>query len=215
MDIEAKQARLKALNAQDLFKENFKYKPMSLNSFFPLSPLEDFEAYVFDELKDDEVAFGGYLERRTVYQQSEIFLDKNRKARSIHLGTDFWQKAGTEIFAPLAGVLLGKYYNAGVGNYGGTVIIKHQFEDFSFYTLYGHIDVESVTQQAGEQIRKGDLVAQLGGPKVNGGWPPHLHFQVITELDERKIDFPGVCLPEEKEHFQKICLNPNWLLGYE
>lgn len=198
----------------DLFNNNYTYKAISLSGFFPLEPLHDFSEYIFSQLKDNEVAYGGYLEKRTVYQQSPIFLDANKEARSIHLGTDFWQKAGTKVYTPLDGVFMGKTYNEGLGNYGGTCLVKHTLHDKVFYTLYGHINVDETPFEKGDVIEKGSYLTALGNPEINGGWPPHLHFQVITELNENEIDFPGVCLPSEQELFKKTCLNPNYLLKY-
>ena len=37
----------------------------------------------------------------------------------------------------------------------------------------------------------GQEIARLGDFPSNGDWPPHLHFQLITDLLDREGDFPG------------------------
>ena len=39
------------------------------------------------------------------------------------------------------------------------------------------------------------VIARIGTTAENGGWPPHLHFQLITDLLDRHGDFPGVADP--------------------
>jgi peptidoglycan LD-endopeptidase LytH len=48
---------------------------------------------------------------------------------------------------------------------------------------------------------------------VNGDWPPHLHFQLITDMMGNTGDFPGVCLPEEKQAYKVLCPDPIGILS--
>ncbi|MEO6446181.1 MAG: aminotransferase class III-fold pyridoxal phosphate-dependent enzyme, partial [Gemmatimonadaceae bacterium] len=43
---------------------------------------------------------------------------------------------------------------------------------------------------------------------VNGGWPPHLHFQVICDLLGREGDFPGVARARERAVWLSLCPDP-------
>ncbi|MFT5337833.1 MAG: murein DD-endopeptidase MepM/ murein hydrolase activator NlpD [Luteibaculaceae bacterium] len=203
-----------AAAANPLFKGEAIYIPFALNKFYELHPPEPFHKYVFGQLKDGEIPFGGYMENREVYQQSHVF-QENGRARSLHLGVDFWAPVETVICSPLDGIVVGKKDNAGIGNYGGTLIVKHTYTDGSFYTLYGHLEIESIPWNSGDVVKAGQEVGHLGGLQSNGYWPPHLHFQIITTLNEEKIDFPGVCFPEEKDKFLDLCPDPNYLLQYE
>ena len=90
---------LKNLSAGPLFEGPHNFVGIELNNSFPLTPPEDFHAYIFDHLGEGEIGFGGYLEHRKVYGQSPVFIE-NGRARSIHLGTDFWTDAGVAILAP-------------------------------------------------------------------------------------------------------------------
>jgi len=59
---------------------------------------------------------------------------------------------------------------------------------------------------------RGAEIARVGDAQVNGNWPPHLHFELITDMMGLKGDFPGVCSLEERDKFLDICLDPNLIL---
>lgn len=52
-----------------------------------------------------------------------------------------------------------------------------------FYTLYGHLSMGVLSElSVGDCITAGQRVAKIGAPPVNGGWAPHVHFQVANRL---------------------------------
>ncbi|MEE3148415.1 MAG: peptidase M23, partial [Bacteroidota bacterium] len=52
------------------------------------------------------VAYGGYLEKRSIYDRSLYFNnDDPELKRNIHLGLDVWVPAGTAILAPVDGTV--------------------------------------------------------------------------------------------------------------
>jgi len=160
-----------------------------------------------------KVAYGGYNEERNIYQRSSHFNDQEIEERNIHLGIDFWIDAKTNIYTPLDGEIYGFADNVGLGNYGPTIILKHDIKDIVFYTLYGHLSRESlVGLTIGKPFFKGDKIATLGTAEVNGDYPPHLHFQVIKDMGVWKNDYPGVCSKSEREFYLNNCPNPNLLL---
>ena len=79
-------------------------------------------------------------------------------------------------------------------DYGPVIMLEHKPEEhITFYTLYGHLSRESLSGiKFGQRIKKGERLAAIGESDANGGWTPHLHFQVITDLLELGTDFPGV-----------------------
>ena len=95
------------------------------------------------------------------------------------------------------------------------IILEHATGDgVPFFTLYGHLSVDSLTGlRAGRRIAKGERIASLGTPDVNGGWTPHLHFQVMTDLLDLGTDFPGVARPSQREVWLSFCPDPSRLLG--
>ena len=157
---------------------------------------------------------GGYNEHRTIYSRSRVFDDPDGKEpRRLHLGIDIWGKPATRVMAPLDGIVHSFEFHHDAGNYGTTIILSHQLEGMSFYTLYGHLSLNSIANmQEGDVIRKGDVFAAFGLPFENGNWPPHLHFQVILDMEGHKGDYPGVCKFSEREKFLDNCPDPDLIL---
>jgi 4-aminobutyrate aminotransferase-like enzyme len=48
---------------------------------------------------------------------------------------------------------------------------------------------------------------------VNGGWTPHVHFQIITDLLDLSCDFPGVARPSQRDVWLGLCPDPNLVIG--
>lgn len=170
--------------------------------------------YVFGTLRKEKkkVGVGGYLEDRLIYKRSKHF-DNDGEPRSIHLGIDIWLEAGTPIYSPLPGVVHSFKNNEAFGDYGPTLILEHLIEGETFYTLYGHLSLDSITEkQKGQQVRRGDKIALIGDETINGGWPPHVHFQVITDILGDEGDFTGVAPKSALEYFHRLCINPNLIL---
>ena len=172
------------------------------------------QAYIDTVLKtnDAQVAFGGYLERRNLYADKSSFSNQNTE-RNIHLGVDLWVKAGTKVLTPLNGEIHSFHNNAVVGDYGPTIILKHKIEDIVFYTLYGHLSLASIAHlQIGQEFKAGDSLAKIGTPDINVNYAPHLHFQIIKDLEGNSGDYPGVAAEDQLDFYTRNCPNPNFLL---
>lgn len=163
--------------------------------------------------KQATTGVGGYLENRVIYRRSPLFDDDNDgEPRSLHLGLDVWVPAGTAVAAPLAGTVHSLADNHRFGDYGPTVIVRHELDGQAFFTLYGHLSRPDLFRlRPGQALAAGAVFARVGTFPENGDWPPHLHFQVITDLQGRRGDFPGVARPSEQAHWAALCPNP-WLL---
>lgn len=165
-----------------------------------------FYDYIATKL-DGKIGYGGYLEHRVIYESYENFATASADFRNIHLGMDFWAEAGTPVFAPLSGVVDSFQVNPGSGNYGPTIILYHPAENI--YSLYGHLagsDLESL--EVGMQITAGQQLCHLGKPDENGGWPPHLHFQLIRDMQGFQGDYPGVCSLRDVDFYAQNCPDP-------
>jgi murein DD-endopeptidase MepM/ murein hydrolase activator NlpD len=174
------------------------------------------EAYVRRRQNEtaSKILWGGYLEHRSIYSSSPLF-EEERFPRNIHLGLDFWTDAGTAVHAPMAGILHSFQDNAAFKDYGPTIILRHEFQGIVFHTLYGHLSRPSLAAlEVGQMIQKGQKIGWLGAPHENGEWPPHLHFQIILDMQGRSGDYPGVCASAELEHYTRNCPNPRLLLGF-
>ncbi len=157
---------------------------------------------------------GGYAEHRTVYIRSRVFdAAEGDEPRRLHLGTDIWGRAGTEVAAPMDGKVHSFAFNDRFGDYGATIILAHETGAFTFYTLYGHLNLQSLaTLEKNKPITKGTAFAALGEPKENGHWPPHLHFQLIDNLGDWEGDYPGVCAFSQKEKYLANSPDPDLIL---
>lgn len=158
-------------------------------------------------------AIGGYAEHRTVYSRSRVFDDpQGGEPRRLHLGVDIWGDAGTPVFAPLGGMVHSFAFNNRYGDYGATIILLHQLEGVAFYTLYGHVSLQDIKLTEGQYINRGEVLAHFGTPEENGAWPPHLHFQIIADMQANKGDYPGVCRYSERENYLWNCPDPDLIL---
>ncbi|GAA4896621.1 hypothetical protein GCM10023311_21710 [Flaviramulus aquimarinus] len=159
------------------------------------------------------VAFGGYLETRSIYKRSHHFNNKVQEERNIHLGIDLWCDVETPIYAPINGIVHSFQNNTNYGDYGPTMILKHQISGIEFFTLYGHLSLLSIQDlRIGQSFKQADIIATLGNTSVNGDYPPHLHFQIIKNIQGFKGDYPGVCGKQDLKFFKENCPNPNLLL---
>ena len=180
-----------------------------------LSTSESYESFIQQHVDrfDAQVAWGGYLEVRNLYRRSKLFKEESHRERNIHLGIDFWTKEDTTVLAALEGRVHSFRNNLGLGNYGPTIILEHKIEGVSFYTLYGHLSLKSINcLQVGKKIEAGQPIGSLGISSVNGDYAPHLHFQIIRDMQYREGDYPGVCHSEDLTLFMNNCPNPNILL---
>lgn len=180
-----------------------------------------FSDYVFGKMKTAGalLGVGGYNEHRVIYRRSSHFSGTD-ESREIHLGIDFWAAAGTPVFAPMDGLVHSFQDNNHFGDYGPTIILDHSSAPRSYlagkplYSLYGHLTRASLSKvRVGKVIRAGEQLGEIGPFPENGDWPPHLHFQLMTDLLGFVGDFPGVCSLSDRARFLSICPNPNDLLG--
>jgi murein DD-endopeptidase MepM/ murein hydrolase activator NlpD len=197
------------------------YTPLDLSvSNVALSQLNitnasNFETFIESHLNKNNarVAYGGYNEIRNLYKRSAAFNDLNTDERNIHIGLDLWIKAGTPVLAALDGKVHSFQYNNNVGDYGPTIILEHQIENQTFYTLYGHLSLESIaSSKIGDFFTKGQQLATLGDSTVNGDYAPHLHFQIIKDIEDNFGDYPGVCSKNKLNYYLNNCPDPNLLL---
>lgn len=159
-----------------------------------------------------DFAVGGYSELRVIYAASSHF-DAGAEPRRLHLGIDIWGPSGTRVHAFMGGRVHSAAFNDHRGDYGATLVLQHQLEGFSFHTLYGHIALKDIKdRRPGQYVVRGEPIAHFGEQAENGQWPPHLHFQVIIDMQLKEGDYPGVCRNSEKERYLANCPNPDLIL---
>ncbi len=160
-----------------------------------------------------QVSIGYYCEERNVYQ-GEAFNIKSPSARTFHLGVDLGMPAGSAVYAPLDGEIYAFNDNNTYLDYGPVIMLKHLTDTgVPFWTLYGHLSRTSLLPlTVGMKIKAGDQIATMGVEAENVGWPPHTHFQLLTDLCGMGIDVHGVAPRDEVSLWRSISPNPNLIL---
>ncbi len=163
------------------------------------------------------VAVGRYDEPRLLYTSPLFGASGNPtdERRTVHLGMDLFVDPGAPISAPLDGVVNVVANNSAPLDYGPVVILRHETNrGEEFFTLYGHLSKEALGDlKVGRHIAQGQQFARVGSTQENGGWTPHLHFQVILDLFELDGDFPGVARASQRAVWTSLSPDPNLLLG--
>ncbi|WP_334072117.1 MULTISPECIES: murein hydrolase activator EnvC family protein [Paenibacillus] len=90
--------------------------------------------------------------------------------RKTHTGIDLAAPQGTDIHAAEGGVVIVAEWWSG---YGNTVIIDH---GDNVWTLYGHIRNGGIKVEKGQQVKRGEKIAEVGSTGNSTG--PHCHFEV-------------------------------------
>ena len=108
--------------------------------------------------------------------------------RSYHAAEDYFQPAGTPVYAMAEGIIS---YSGPMGGYGWLIIIDHP--QANLYSLYGHLSPSRWRMESGK-VAKGELIAMLGDSHENGGsheYPlePHLHLGIRAG---QRSDYSGM-----------------------
>ena len=158
---------------------------------------------------ETEFSVGKYDEVRPNLYNTELFGGE----RNVHMGIDIGGPVGTPCMAFMDGKISHFGYNPAAGDYGNVVIIKHEISGIPVWALYGHLDAESIEdKRVGQRVMAGEVVAWFGAFEENGGWEPHLHFQ-LSLVEPETHDMPGVVAPEERTRALEIYPDPRNILG--
>ena len=161
------------------------------------------------EMSPLEYSIGRYDENRKGLYESELFEGK----RTHHVGIDIGGPVGTPIYAFYNGTIFDKKYLPAEGDYGNVIIMEHEFNCTKLWALYGHLSSESLeTFKIGDIVEKGQLIGWLGDKNENGGWEPHVHFQLSLE-EPLNCDLPGVVTPDERDLALEKYPDPRLVLG--
>lgn len=99
-----------------------------------------------------------------------------------HQGLDFTPGLGSGVQSIADGVVYETknfdktYLDTQEGSYGSYIIIRHNIDGAEFETLYAHLMFGSIAVNAGDAVKVGDFIGQVGETGIVTG--PHLHFEV-------------------------------------
>ncbi len=146
---------------------------------FDTADFDSFQQRIFGRLAQAGATWGvgRYLEERG--RLLSRYPQMAEEQRFYHVGLDIVVPAGWPLHAPLDGTVHALGRDAGLGNYGGYLVLRHELGGTVFYTLYGHLALPLELAQ-GDAIAAGQIIAQIGAGLDSGGWFTHTHLQVIT-----------------------------------
>ncbi len=206
---------------KSLDKSNSVIVDLSVGSTDVASPLQLADIDTFSELVSRklteakvEVGIGRYNEARLVYTGDQ-YASEGNETRTVHIAIDLLVNSGTPVYAVYDGTIHSFQDNDKPLDNGPTIIIEHKTapDGPSFFVLYAHLSRDSLTGlEVGTVVKKGEQIASVGEYPENGGWPPHLHFQIIVDMMGLTGDFFGVAPPSKRDIWLSICPDPNLIL---
>ncbi len=151
---------------------------------------------------------GRYDEDRVIYTQ-DLFAG----ARTVHVGIDLGGPVGAAVHAFSDGEVVHAGYNPAPGDYGHVVVAEHALDGRPIWALYGHLSAASLrASPVGRALSAGDVLGWLGDERENGGWPPHVHFQLSWERPETH-DLPGAVARADRAEALRRYPDPRVVLG--
>ena len=156
-----------------------------------------------------EYSVGRYDENRKGLYDSELFSG----IRTLHVGIDIGGPKNTPVHTFHEGIIFDQTYLPADGDYGNVIIIEHEFNGIKLWALYGHLSSESIEHlEIGQLVETGQIIGWFGDKHENGGWEPHVHFQLSFEKP-KNCDMPGVVDPKERESALRKYPDPRLVLG--
>jgi len=164
--------------------------PESCQSYNPDFDLSEAETYLEDDSLPFQFPLYEYEPGSSNYKSP--FVMKGRSSLDspykYHAAEDSHHPPGTPVYAMADGRIS---FSGRAGGYGWLIIIDHP--QANLYSLYGHLSPSRWKQEAGTDVKRGDLIAYLGDPDENGGseespLDPHLHFGIRAG---QTADYPG------------------------
>ena len=143
--------------------------------------------------------------------------------RDLHVGIDLGGPAGTPVHSFAEGTIHSFGINSEDGSYGPTIVVEYDLSwppaplnanpKRKVWALYGHLSTESLDGLApGQHVQSGGRIATMGKKHENGGWEPHVHFQ-LSLVEPVVPDLPGVVARADREQALIDYPDPRLVLG--
>ena len=186
-------------------------------TFAPVIKLPDeYEIYDFTEGYDSDrplaypYGVGKYNEHRPGMYAGEQFTEDQR---DIHIGIDIGTPVGEPVHAFYGGTIHALGDNDIPWDYGPTIITVHRWLNQTVYALHGHLSRASLAEwSVGDHFEQGATLGWVGTKAENGGWNPHLHFQ-LSLLKPDTYDMPGVVSRAQLNWALETFPDPRIVLG--
>ena len=176
----------------------------------------DYEVYDFTRGYDPDrplaspYGVGKYNEHRPGMYEGDQFTEGRR---DIHIGIDIGAPVEEPVLAFYPGVIFALGDNALPWDYGPTIITSHKWLNQKVFALHGHLSRASLKRwNVGDTFEQGEVIGWVGPKTENGGWNPHLHFQLSLQ-EPKTHDLPGVVSAAQLEWALKTFPDPQLVLG--
>lgn len=188
----------------------------SSHLFHPVIRLpKSYEVYDFTQGYDPNrkrsspYGIGKYNEVRKGMYETPLF----EGLRNIHMGIDIAAPVGENIYSFFRAKVHSFAYHSSPGDYGNTLITESEIDGVKLYALYGHLSASSLEgKKRGQKIDPGQVIASVGDRHENGGWNPHLHFQLSYE-EPKEADLPGAVSQADRAWALNVFPDPRLVLG--
>ena len=163
-----------------------------------------------DRPRTSDYGVGRYDEDRPGMYLGEQFVGGQR---TVHVGVDLAAPVGEPVHAFYEGTIFQLGDNARAYDYGPTIITHHRWGGQDVYALHGHVTRCSLARwQPGDSFAQGERLARVGARDENGGWNPHLHFQ-LSLIRPTTHDLPGVVSRVDRAWALEVFPDPRLVLG--
>ena len=156
-----------------------------------------------------------YSGEGTVFSDAANCLEGFCGSRVVHMAVDLGAPVGTPVHAFWDGWIEHFGFQEPLGDTGHTLVTGHILNGTTFYALIGHLSAESVAfKYEGMPIQRGETIGWVGDAvrRENGGWPPHVHFQLSMRRPATH-DLPGVVAEADVGRAQDAFPDPRLVLG--
>ena len=93
------------------------------------------------------------------------------------------------------------------------IVTEHVVCGTRVWALHGHLSKQSISASPkGKHVRAGEILGWLGRPDENGGWHPHVHFQ-LSLVEPVTHDMPGVVSTGQHAQALRTYPDPRHVLG--
>ena len=136
-----------------------------------------------------------------------------QRRRGVQARLDLAAPAGEPVRAFCPGTIFRLGDNALPYDYGPTIITRHTWLGQTVYALHGHLSRESLQRWSpGDAFEAGEVLGHVGSREVNGGWNPHVHFQLSLLVPETH-DLPGAVNVADRDWALSAFPDPRLVLG--
>jgi peptidoglycan LD-endopeptidase LytH len=209
------------LSSDFQFNNTIVAEDFSQEIFHPVIHLpNEYEVFDFSSGYDEQrtlkfpYGIGKYNEHRpTMYDGKQFHYEDKKHQRTVHIGIDIAAPVETTIHAFADGCVFALGNNDLPYDYGPTLITKHHIQNITFYALHGHLSRKTLVKwSVGDTFTQGTILGFVGSKEENGGWNPHLHFQ-LSRIGPKQFDLPGVVSLVDRQLALYIFPDPRLVLG--